>query len=77
MAQEINEVGILQKMTEQNVVFNKREFRSVAIADGESVRLEIIKTSNDGVKSEILEIDYNKFYEIESMLWQVVDEESE
>ena len=73
MAQEINEVGILQKMTDQNFVFKKQEFNSITIVPGEYVSFEIIKSSDEGSKTEIKEVSYNKFEQIEDVLWDLIN----
>lgn len=73
MAQEINQPGVIEKLVERNVVFNRRTLESITIINDVKVNVYMILYSNEGEVGKNIEIPYDDFIELESNLWNLID----
>lgn len=74
MAQEINEEGILEVVTNKNVVFTSRSIKDIYIVEGESVTIVYYKHSKDGSVIASSTIPYGRFNIMaEKSIWDAID----
>ncbi|WP_142434615.1 hypothetical protein [Enterococcus gallinarum] len=73
MAQEINKVGTIEKLTETPVVFISRTLSYINVIDDQKVIIDFENKSNEGSSFEKIEIDYSAFKSIEDRIWALVD----
>lgn len=74
MAQEINEIGKITKIIEQNVLMTSREIINITVIDGIEAQIDIIKRSSEGILNESKNIPYDTFKRLESDIWKIYDE---
>lgn len=73
MAQEINEAGVISKLTERNVIFSRREIKNILVIEGQKIIIDYKLISEEGEKNQSVEIMFSNFGDTESNLWNLID----
>lgn len=73
MAQEINKVGTIEKLTETAVVFTSRTLSYINVIEDQKVIIDFENKSAEGSSFEKVEIDFSAFKPIEDRIWALVE----
>ena len=73
MTQEINQSGVINKLTERNVIFSRREIKNILIIEGQKIIIDYKFISEEGEKNQSVEIPFLDFGETKSIFWKLLN----